>query len=389
MENTFLKQIKKEFKIIKNNKNKKMEKKMWIKKIKINNFRNYNFQEINLNKNINIFYGENAQGKTNIIESIFLCSMGKSFRAKKDKEMIKLDAKQANIEIEYQKQDRDGKIKIEINNKKNIYLNGIKLKKLSELLGNVNTVIFTPDDINILKGGPQNRRRFLDIMISQLKPNYMYHLNIYAKIIEQRNNYLRQIREENKDEKLLEIWDEKLAQEAYIIYQYRKEFIEKIKNKIKNIHTEITDKKEEIKIEYITHCQSKEEYLKLLKERKKLDIIKGYTTKGIHRDDFIIYINDKELSIYGSQGQHRTSILSLKLAEVDIIKDEIGESPILLLDDFMSELDEKRRNHFLEKIKNTQVIITCTDKINLANKNILIYNVKSGKVFTENNEKVI
>ena len=362
---------------------------MWINKIKIKNFRNYEEEEINLEKNVNIFYGENAQGKTNIIEAIFLCSMGKSFRAKKDKEMIKLDAKQANIEIEYQKQDRDGKIKIEINNKKNIYLNGIKLKKLSELLGNVNTVIFTPDDINILKGGPQNRRRFLDIMISQLKPNYMYHLNIYAKIIEQRNNYLRQIREENKDEKLLEIWDEKLAQEAYIIYQYRKEFIEKIKNKIKNIHTEITDKKEEIKIEYITHCQSKEEYLKLLKERKKLDIIKGYTTKGIHRDDFIIYINDKELSIYGSQGQHRTSILSLKLAEVDIIKDEIGESPILLLDDFMSELDEKRRNHFLEKIKNTQVIITCTDKINLANKNILIYNVKSGKVFTENNEKVI
>ncbi len=356
---------------------------MWIKKIKINNFRNYDLEEINLNKNINIFYGENAQGKTNIIESIFLCSMGKSFRAKKDKEMIKLNAEQANIEIEYQKQDRDGKIKIEINNKKNIYLNGIKIKKLSELLGNINTVIFTPDDINILKGGPQNRRRFLDIMISQLKPNYMYHLNVYAKIIEQRNNYLRQIREEKKDENLLEIWDEKLVEEAYIIYQYRKEFIEKIKYKIKNIHSEITDKKEDIKIEYITHCDSKEKYIKLLKERKKLDIIKGYTTKGIHRDDFIIYINDKELRIYGSQGQHRTSILSLKLAEVEIIKEEIGETPILLLDDFMSELDEKRREHFLEKIENTQVIITCTDKINLANKNILIYNVKSGKTFRE------
>ena len=159
--------------------------------------------------------------------------------------------------------------------------------------------------------------------------------------------------------------------------------IEKIKNKIKKIHEEITDEKEKIKIEYITHCNSKEEYLKQLKERKKLDIIKGYTTKGIHRDDFIIYINDKELSIYGSQGQHRTSILSLKLSEVEIIKDEIGESPILLLDDFMSELDEKRRTHFLEKIENTQVIITCTDKINLANKNILIYNVKSGEVFEE------
>lgn len=356
---------------------------MWIKKIKINNFRNYNKEEINLNEKINIFYGENAQGKTNIIEAIFLGSMGKSFRAKKDNEMIKLNEKQANIEIEYQKKDRDGKIKIELNNKKNIYLNGIKLKKLSELLGNINTVIFTPDDINILKGGPQNRRRFLDIMISQLKPNYMYHLTLYTKTIEQRNNYLRQIREGKKEEKLLEIWDEKLAEEAFIIYQYRKDFIEKIKNKIKKIHEEITDEKEKIKIEYITHCNSKEEYLKELKERKKLDIIKGYTTKGIHRDDFIIYINDKELSIYGSQGQHRTSILSLKLSEVEIIKDEIGESPILLLDDFMSELDEKRRTHFLEKIENTQVIITCTDKINLANKNILIYNVKSGEVFEE------
>ena len=214
MENTFLKQTKKEFKIIKNNKNKKMEKKMWIKKIKINNFRNYNFQEINLNKNINIFYGENAQGKTNIIEAIFLCSMGKSFRAKKDTEMINLNSQNSTIEIEYEKIDREGKIKIELGNKKNIYLNGIKLRKLSELLGNINTVIFTPDDINILKGGPQNRRRFLDIMISQLKPNYMYNLNLYLKTIEQRNNYLRQIREEGKDEKLLEIWDEKLAKYA-------------------------------------------------------------------------------------------------------------------------------------------------------------------------------
>ena len=384
MENTFLKQIKKEFKIIKNNKNKKMEKKMWIKKIKINNFRNYNFQEINLNKNINIFYGENAQGKTNIIEAIFLCSMGKSFRAKKDTEMINLNSQNSTIEIEYEKIDRDGKIKIELGNKKNIYLNGIKLKKLSELLGNINTVIFTPDDINILKGGPQNRRRFLDIMISQLKPNYMYNLNLYLKTIEQRNNYLRQIREEGKDENLLEIWDEKLAEYASIIYYYRKEFIEKIKNKIEKIHEEITEKKEKIEIEYITHCQTKEEYLNLLKQRRKLDIIKGYTTKGIHRDDFIIYINGKELDIYGSPGQHRTAILSLKLSEVDIIKEEIGEEPILLLDDFMSELDEKRRTHLLEKINDTQVIITCTDKINLANKNILIYNVKNGEILEKN-----
>lgn len=356
---------------------------MWIKKIKINNFRNYKSQEINLEKNINIFYGENAQGKTNIIEAIFLSSMGKSFRAKKDKEMIMLGEEKSNIEIEYEKTDRDGKIKIELGNKKIVYINGIKIKKLSELLGKINVVIFTPDDINILKGGPQNRRRFLDIMISQLRPNYMYNLNLYLKTLEQRNNYLRQIKEENKDENMLDIWDEELSNYAINIYSYRKEFIEKIKNKIKNIHSEITNNKEEIEIEYLSECISKEKYLELLKQRRKLDIIKGYTTKGIHRDDFNIYINKKELGIYGSQGQHRTAILSLKLSELNIVKDEIGESPILLLDDFMSELDEKRRKNFLEKINDVQVIITCTEKIDIENKEILVYNVKSGEVKKE------
>ncbi len=357
---------------------------MWIRKIKVKDFRNYDIEEINLEENINIFYGDNAQGKTNIIESIFLCSMGKSFRAKKDKEMIKIGCKNAQVEIEYEKSDRDGKIKIDISNKKNIFINGIKIKKLSELLGNINVVIFTPDDINILKGGPQNRRRFLDIMISQLKPNYMYNLNIYLKTLEQRNNYLRQIRDLGKDESLLDIWDEKIAEYAINIYKYRKFFIEKLQNKIKDIHNEITDNKENIEIEYITECNDKEEFLKLLKQRRKLDIIKGFTTKGIHRDDFMIYINKKELDIYGSQGQHRTAILSLKLSELNIIYDEIGEYPILLLDDFMSELDEKRRRNLLEKIKDAQVIITCTEKLDIEKNKFLIYNVKSGKIQKEN-----
>ena len=353
---------------------------MWIKNIKIKNFRNYEKEEINLEKNINIFYGENAQGKTNIIEAIFLCSLGKSFRAKKDLEMIKLNEENSMVEIEYEKSDRDGKIKIELENKKNIYLNGIKIKKLSELLGNLNIVIFTPDDINILKGGPQNRRRFLDIMISQLRPNYMHILNLYLKTIEQRNKYLRQIKEENKDEKLLEIWDEKLAEYATKICEYREEFLEKIIKKIKKIHNNITNGKEEIELEYITECKNKENYLKLLKERKKLDIIKGFTTKGIHRDDFMIYINKKEINVYGSQGQNRTAMLSLKLAELQVIYDEIGEYPILLLDDFMSELDKNRRKNFLENIKDTQVIITGTEKLDIENLKYLEYNVSNGKV---------
>ena len=353
---------------------------MWIKNIKIKNFRNYESEEINLEKNINIFYGQNAQGKTNIIEAIFLFSLGKSFRAKKDNEMIKLNEQNAIVEIEYEKSDRDGKIKIEIGNKKNIYLNGIKIKKLSELLGNLNIVIFTPDDIGILKGGPQNRRRFLDIMISQLRPNYMHVLNLYLKTIEQRNNYLRQIKEEHKDENLLEIWDEKLAEYAIKIYEYRKEFIEKIIKKINIIHQNITNGEEEIELEYITECDDKEKYLELLKQRRKLDIIKGFTTKGIHRDDFMIYINKKEIKIFGSQGQNRTAMLSLKLAELQVIYDEIGEYPILLLDDFMSELDKTRRKNFLENIEGTQVIITGTEKLDIENLEYLEYNVSNGKV---------
>ena len=353
---------------------------MWIKKIKIYNFRNYKNEEINLEKNINIFYGKNAQGKTNIIEAIYLCGLGKSFRTNKDKEMIKLNENKSYVEVEFEKSDRDGKIKIELENKKNIYLNNIKLKKLSELLGNLNVVIFTPDDINILKGGPENRRRFLNIMISQLRPNYLNVLNLYKKTIEERNNYLRLIKEENKSEELLDIWDEKLAEYAEKIVNYRKEFINKISNKIVEIHKSITNNNEEIKIEYLTDCEKKENYLNLLKQRRKLDVIKGFTTKGIHRDDFVIYINDNQVNVYGSQGQNRTVMLSLKLSELQIIYDEIGEYPILLLDDFMSELDKERRKNFLENIKNNQVIITCTEKLNLENLNYLEYNVSDGKI---------
>lgn len=353
---------------------------MYIEKIKLQNFRNYKQLELNLNKNINIIYGNNAQGKTNILESIFLCSFGKSFRTTKEKEMIKFNETNLIVEVFYQKKDRDGKIKIEIGDKKQIYLNGIKIKKLSELLGNVNIVIFTPDDINILKDGPAGRRRFLDMMIGQLRPNYVYNLNMYLKTIEQRNNYLRQIREENKPEEMLEIWDGKLAEYAEIIFNYRNEFIRKIIQKINKIHSEITENKETLEIEYISNCENKESYLKLLKERRKLDIIKGFTTKGIHRDDFMIYINKKEVGTYGSQGQNRTVVLSLKLAELNVIYDEIGEYPILLLDDFMSELDIERRKNFLNNIKNTQVILTGTEKIDLPNLEYNLYNVKKGEI---------
>lgn len=356
---------------------------MWISNIKIKNFRNYTDEKIELNKNINVFYGENAQGKTNIIEAIYLTAMGKSYRTKKESEMINFNSQNSLIEVEYFKSDRDGKVKIELGNKKNIYLNGIRLKKLSELLGNINMVIFTPEDINILKGAPQNRRKFLDVMISQLRPNYMHLLTLYLKTLEQRNNYLKQIKFENKDENLLDIWDEKLVEYGIKIYEYRKNYIEKLYEHVKKIHKEITNEKEKIEINYFSDANTRQNFINELKSRRKLDIIKGYTTKGIHRDDFMIYINGKEIQIYGSQGQNRTAILSLKLAELNVISEEIGENPILLLDDFMSELDSKRRKNFLERIKDIQVIITCTEKLVLEKSKYFSYNVIEGNVIEE------
>lgn len=356
---------------------------MNITKIKLENFRNYTNQEISFNKGINVIYGDNAQGKTNILEAIFLCSMGKSFRSNKDKELIKLSEDFAKINIEYEKSDRKGKIEYIISNKKIISINGVKIKKLSELLGNINSIIFSPDDMEILKDGPQKRRKFLNMLISQLRPRYLFNLNDYNKTLEQRNNYLRQIKYENKPKNMIDIWNEKLANHAQIIYEYRREFVDKILKKIVDIHKNITNNSEEIKINYISDFKNKEEYIRKLNEKLNKDIERGYTSTGIHKDDFEVYINGKNINLYGSQGQFRTAILSLKLSELYVIYDEIGEYPILLLDDFMSELDEKRRKKFVENITDAQVILTGTHKLILENFDYNIYNVKDGQVKNE------
>ncbi len=356
---------------------------MNITKIKLENFRNYTNQEIIFNNGINVIYGNNAQGKTNILEAIFLCSMGKSFRTNKDKELVKINEDFAKINIEYEKSDRKGKIEYIISDKKNISINGVKIKKLSELLGNINSIIFSPDDMEILKDGPQKRRKFLNMLISQLRPRYLFNLNDYNKTLEQRNNYLRQIKYENKPKNMIDIWNEKLANHAQIIYEYRKEFVDKLLKKIVNIHKNITNNSEQININYISEFKNKEEYIKKLNEKLNKDIERGYTSTGIHRDDFEVYINGKNINLYGSQGQFRTAILSLKLSELYVIYDEVGEYPILLLDDFMSELDENRRKKFVENITDAQVILTGTHKLILENFNYNIYNVKDGQVKNE------
>lgn len=291
---------------------------------------------------------------------------GKSYRAKKDKELVKFNENNTNVDILYKKIDREGKIRANINEKKTFFINDIKQSKVSDIIGKINIVIFTPDDIEIIKDGPQRRRKFLDMMISSLKPNYIHLLNLYNKTLEQRNNYLRQIKSENKNPQMLDIWDEQLSEYSYNIYEYRKNYIEKISKKIELFHNLITKSgKEEIKIKYISNSKNKESFLENLKKSRYIDIKRGFTATGVHRDDFMIYLNDKPASIFGSQGQQRTATLTLKLCELDIVKEEINDTPILLLDDFMSELDENRRKSFLENIKGNQVIITCTDKIEL------------------------
>lgn len=352
---------------------------MYIEKIKLENFRNYKYENIELNKLINIIFGDNAQGKTNILEAIYFTSLGKSFRTNKEKEIVKENESQAKIEINFIKNNRKEKINAEISDKKNFYINDIPVKKLSELVGKINIVLFSPEDIEILRNEPIKRRKFLNIMISQLRPKYIFLLSEYNKVLEQRNNYLKKIKYENKSQEYLTIWDEQLEKIGIKIYEYRKEFIEKINNKIKKIHLNTTENKENIEIKYKTNIDKKN-YMENLLKNKSVDIQKGYTSIGIHRDDFEIYINKKNVAIFGSQGQQRTSIISLKLAEAEVIYDEIEEYPIVLLDDFMSELDKKRIHGFIKNIKNNQVLITTTDKINLDTVVYNLYKVEKAKV---------
>ena len=356
---------------------------MYMKKVKLENFRNYDNLEVEFKKDFNLIYGNNAQGKTNILEAIYLSAIGKSFQTNKDSEMIKIGKEKAKVEIEYKTKDREGKITVEIADKKTFFINGIKQKKISDIIGKINIVLFYPDNIDIIKGGPAERRRFLDIMISQLKPNYIHILNKYLKTLDQRNAYLKQIKFDNKSKDMLEIWDESLSQLSYQIYTYRSEYIQKIKEKIKVIHNKITNcgqQDEKIEISFISSGKSQKDFYENLLRNRENDIRKGYTSTGSHRDDFDIYINDKKVNVYGSQGQQRTSVLSLKLTELNIIQDEIEEPPILLLDDFMSELDENRRNNLTNAIENNQVFITCTDKILVEEKNNTIYHIENAKL---------
>lgn len=352
---------------------------MKIKRIYLENFRNYKAQEIKLEDNMNVFYGNNAQGKTNILEALYFCAFGRSFRTHKDAELISFGENEAKILVEFEKNHLEKKIEFHLSRteKKKITLNGIKINKYSELLGNMNLVLFSPDDTIVLKESPASRRKFLDILISQLRPNYAHLLVEYNKVLDQRNAMLK-----SKNTDMIEVWDEQLASFAEKIFAYRREYIQKIQTHIATISPHLTNEKEMLKIEYQSKFENRQQFIELLKKNLSQDLYRGFTTVGVHRDDFEIFVNDRELNLYGSQGQHRTAILALKFAEMEIIKEEVSENPILLLDDITSELDLERIRMIFEKIAGYQVLITCTDATILKNFNSLTNQIKMVKIIS-------
>ena len=373
---------------------------MRIKRLKVENFRNLENLDIEFSEGVNIIYGNNAQGKTNIIEAIYIFSFGKSFRANRDIELLKFDKEYFLSNIEIMKKDRELEMDFgfdKISNKKMIKVNGVIQKKISDIIGKLNVVVFKPEDIKIVTDAPSVRRKYIDYLISSISKGYLENITKYKKVLEERNNLLKEIKVklkgnrvlEKDDEDFLDVYDKLLSKLNCEIYNERKRVIEKLNNYIYGIHLKLTENyinNEKLHIKYVSNVEEdiQKMYNDLIKSRLN-DINKGYTSFGIHRDDYIISINSLDVSIYGSQGQKKSSIISLKLSELKVIEEVIGEKPVLLLDDYMSELDERRRLKFLDIIEDIQIIITTTHKISIEGKENTYFYVDNGKIEREKN----
>lgn len=331
---------------------------MYVKYLRLKNYRNYDELYIELNSKVNVFIGDNAQGKTNILESIYFCSIGKSHRTNKDKELIRWDQREASISVHVAKERLDKRIDITIprEGKKTMSINSIKMSKVSDLIGILNVVMFSPEDLKIVKESPSHRRRFMDIELCKLNKKYYYNLVQYNKVLEERNSALKKWRQMNSD--ILDIYDEQIAGYGSYIISERQKFIEMLNQKGQGIHRDITSGREEISFKYAT-CGAGDIRKSLLENRER-DFERKTTSVGPHRDDFDISINGIDTRSYGSQGQQRTSVLTIKFATIEIIREMTGEYPVLLLDDVLSELDINRQKYILNSINSIQTIITCT-----------------------------
>ncbi len=332
---------------------------MYINNIKLTNYRNYSLLNVDLSKNVNIIIGENAKGKTNILESIYLCATSKSNRSCTDKEIIKIGENSSIVNISYNRDNINHNIILKLNktNKKQISIDGEINKKISSLLGNIFVVFFSPDNLSLVKGSPIERRKFLDLEICQIDKYYLKNLSSFHKILKERNALLKD--NEKNNNFLLDVYDEQLVNYGIKIINTRQIFIDELNEYYSTLHYEISGKKEKANIIYKKNVDE-QNYLSKLKQNRKMDLERKNTSVGPHKDDFLFIVNDINLRNYGSRGQVRTAVLALKLAEIEIIKQKVNVSPILLLDDVLSELDEKRQFFLIEQLKDIQTLITGT-----------------------------
>ncbi|WP_160680306.1 DNA replication/repair protein RecF [Clostridium sp. C8-1-8] len=361
---------------------------MYIKKIMLLDYRNYRNITINLGRNVNVFMGDNAQGKTNVLEAMYYCGFGKSHRTNRDKELVNWDTEKAFISLSVGKERIDKRIDVNIfkDGKKAIKVNSIKINKIGELVGIFNVVMFSPEDLKIVKESPGIRRKFIDMELSQLNKKYYYSLVQYNKILNERNTVLKQ---RNVDLSMLDIYDLQLSEFAEYIVKERIKYIDKLNEHGKLVHGEITSGKEIIEFKYISSIKDlnniKQSFLLGLEKNRNKDIEKRITSVGPHRDDFLILINDIDAKSYGSQGQQRTAVLTMKFASLRIIKELTGEYPVLLLDDVLSELDFNRKRYILTSIGQIQTVITCTgieDLTGYLDEKAKVFKVKDGIILT-------
>ena len=358
---------------------------MIIKSLELANFRNYDSLAINLSSGTNILYGDNAQGKTNVLEAIFLSSTTKSHKGSKDKDIINFNHEEAHIRVLIEKDGIENKIDMHLrkNKSKGIAINGQKIKKAAQLLGLLNTVFFSPEDLSIIKNGPAERRKFVDMELCQLDSLYLYNLNNYNKIVNQRNKLLKDMYFNADLRDTLNIWDSQLVTYGSKIIERRKLFVEQLNEIILEVHRKLSGNKEDLIIFYEpdTLIDDYEHSLLINQER---DIKLKQTTVGPHRDDFSFMAGNIDIRKFGSQGQQRTAALSLKLSEIELVKKITNDNPVLLLDDVLSELDSNRQNYLLNSIGDIQTIITCTGLDEFVNNRFeidKIFNVKNGKIF--------
>lgn len=334
---------------------------MYIQSLELKDYRNYEQLHISFDPHVNILYGDNAQGKTNILEAIFLSATTKSHRGAKDKELIRFEQQEAHIRSFISKDDVVHKIDMHLKKRgsKGAAIDGLTVKKSSELFGMCNLILFSPEDLSMIKNGPMERRRFMDTELCQLDKVYLKYLAKYNKVMFQRNNLLKQIYYDKEKLVMLDVWDEQLVQYGNYIIGRRKEFIKEMNSIVSEKHRQMTGNQEELVLEYEWNVLE-EDFFKILQDRRDTDLKNCNTSVGPHRDDIRFLSNGIDIRRFGSQGQQRTTALSLKLSEIEIVKRRIKENPILLLDDVLSELDSNRQNYLLNNIKDVQVIITCT-----------------------------